>query len=48
LCFISAYDKLYISYINLKNPIKAVGSYEIDVKLGHAIHGIIHLEVASL
>lgn len=34
--------------INLKNPIKAVGSYEIDVKLGHAIHGMIHLEVASL
>ena len=34
--------------INLKNPIKATGSYEIDVKLGHAIHGMIHLEVASL
>lgn len=34
--------------INLKNPIKATGSYEVDVKLGHAIHGILHVEVESI
>lgn len=34
--------------INLKNPLKATGSYEIDVKLGHAIHGILNVEIGSL
>jgi large subunit ribosomal protein L9 len=34
--------------INLKAKIKSVGLYEIDVKLGHAIHGTIKLDVIGL
>jgi len=35
-------------HIELKNKIKATGNYEIDVKLGFGIHGIINLEVEGL
>jgi large subunit ribosomal protein L9 len=34
--------------INLKNKIKATGSYELDVKLGLGIHGIINLEIEGI
>ena len=32
-------------HINHKETIKATGSYELDFKLGHAMHATIHLEV---
>ena len=35
-------------HIELKSKIKATGNYEIDVKLGFGIHGIINLEVEGL
>ena len=35
-------------HIELKNKIKATGSYELDVKLGLGIHGIINLEIEGL
>jgi large subunit ribosomal protein L9 len=31
--------------INMKNNIKATGSYEIDLKLGHAIHATLNVTV---
>jgi large subunit ribosomal protein L9 len=31
--------------INMKAKIKSTGLYEIDVKLGHAIHGLIKIDV---
>ncbi|MGI6723498.1 MAG: 50S ribosomal protein L9 [Arcobacteraceae bacterium] len=31
--------------INIKTAIKATGLYEVDVKLGHAIHGSLKVEI---
>lgn len=33
--------------IDIKNPIKAVGKHDVDLKLGHGIHATLHLNVAG-
>lgn len=33
--------------INIKNVIKATGLHEVDVKLGHAIHGTLKVEIVG-
>lgn len=33
--------------LELKNPIKSTGIYEIDVKLGHSISGILKIDVTA-
>ena len=34
-------------HINHKEAIKGTGTYDLDLKLGHAMHAIIHLEVVG-
>ncbi len=33
--------------IEIKNPIKTAGSFDISVKLGHGIHAILNLEIVG-
>ena len=33
--------------IEIKNPIKTAGNFDISVKLGHGIHAVLHLEIAG-
>ena len=34
--------------IELKNPIKSTGMYEVEVKLGHGIHAVLKIDVEAL
>jgi len=34
-------------HIELKNHIKATGSYDLDLKLGHGIHAILKIEIVG-
>lgn len=33
--------------INLKNPLKSTGIYDLDIKLGHAIHATLKLDIEA-
>ncbi|QOG12975.1 50S ribosomal protein L9 [Arcobacter sp. FWKO B] len=33
---------------NIKNAIKSTGVYEVDVKLGHAVHGTLKVEILGV
>jgi len=35
-------------HINLKKALKSVGEHEVDIKLGHAIHALVKVEIVGV